>query len=391
MATPIFGLRDSESLDRPLNWRRTILYAFPNGSAPLTAFLSLTKPEETNDPTFNWGEKDLPSQRALATASYTNVATSVAIAAATFNIGDMIMNEATEEVMKVTNISNDGLTLTVLRGNWGTPVASSGATDALLGIGNANAEGAKSRQSVAYDPDKYYNYTQIFRDSWNATGTESHTVTRLEANGVMPERQADALRLHSIGMEKAFIWSKRGKYTNTTTNKVERTTGGIYHDIPSTQKFTPSAGNLTQKLFDSYLEVAFRKSLSPNRPEKLALAGSGFISSMNTLFMGTGRVTLVPDEDTFGIQVYKYTSPFGDVYFNNHPLFTQHSVYRNQCMVLDFWGLKYRYLTSRDTTHRANIQDNDEDARKDEFLTEAGLEKNHVDANILIKGVTGVA
>jgi hypothetical protein len=60
-------------------------------------------------------------------------------------------------------------------------------------------------------------------------------------------------------------------------------------------------------------------------------------------------------------------------------------------MVLDFWGLKYRYLTSRDTTHRANIQDNDEDARKDEFLTEAGLEKNHVDANILIKGVTGVA
>ena len=54
MAT-ILGLRDTQSFsaDRFENWRRQILYLFPNGAAPLTALLALTEPEETNDPHFH--------------------------------------------------------------------------------------------------------------------------------------------------------------------------------------------------------------------------------------------------------------------------------------------------------------------------------------------------
>src|SRR5207245_3311439 len=71
----------SDVCSSDLNWRRLILYLFPNGKAPLTALLSLTEPEETNDPHINWYEKTLPLQRTVLTASFTSAATTINIAA----------------------------------------------------------------------------------------------------------------------------------------------------------------------------------------------------------------------------------------------------------------------------------------------------------------------
>src|SRR6516164_2929705 len=62
----ILGLLNTESgLDRLKNFRRTVFYNYPNGSAPLVALLSMLKEESTNDPEFSIYEKRLPEQRTI--------------------------------------------------------------------------------------------------------------------------------------------------------------------------------------------------------------------------------------------------------------------------------------------------------------------------------------
>src|SRR5215831_14214797 len=63
----ILGLLNTESagLDRLKNFRRSVFYNYPNGSAPLIALLSMLKEESTNDPEFQIFEKRLGEQRTV--------------------------------------------------------------------------------------------------------------------------------------------------------------------------------------------------------------------------------------------------------------------------------------------------------------------------------------
>lgn len=391
----ILGLTDTESFeaDRFKNWRRVIRYAFPNGRAPLMAFLSLTKPEETNDPEFKWYEKSLPTHRTTLTASYTDVATSIAVTAAIFRAGFIIRNNNTGEIMKVTAVSPDGLTLTVLRGNWETAAAaSSGSNDVIHVIGNANSENAGAPTSMYNKPASAYNFTQIFRESFNASGTELKTAVIWDKRGTYPDKMTEALQSVSMQMERAFQFGERAEYQNATTGYYERTTRGIYQWVnlynSASNIFSPT--NITQTLWDSYLEVAFRVCMN-RANEKLVLMGSGFARHINTLFRGTGRIELVPAEDTFGIDVTKYVSPHGTVYLKTSPLMTLDDTWRNWAFIIDIGCLTYRYLTGRDLQKLTNRQNNDVDGRKDEFLVECGLEVQHPEAMAIIKDVTGTA
>src|SRR5215831_2718650 len=63
----ILGLLQTEAagLDRLKNFRRTVFYNYPNGTAPLIALLSMLKEESTNDPEFSIYEKRLVEQRTI--------------------------------------------------------------------------------------------------------------------------------------------------------------------------------------------------------------------------------------------------------------------------------------------------------------------------------------
>jgi len=52
-----------------------------------------------------------------------------------------------------------------------------------------------------------------------------------------------------------------------------------------------------------------------------------------------------------------------------------HGRYTNSAFVINPMGIRYRHL--RDTKFEDNIQDNDSDTRKAQWLTECGLEIHH--------------
>ena len=387
MADAILGLQDSSAFAEFENWRRAILLAFPNGSAPLTAILNLMKSESSDHPKINWDEKDMPLQRSTLSASYTNVATTIAVDEAVFRPGHIIKNLTTTngEVMKVESVSANGLTLTVRRSDGtGTdwPVAaeaSSGSNDTIAIIGNSNSEGSGAPKSQSYDPTEYFNYLQIFKSTADVTGTAAKTAVKWDQSGPWPEKLREALNFISIEMEKAFIWGSKAQWTNSTTGKKERTTGGIVSFINSANVInlaTSLSSTLTYALWDTYMEQVFRKCLN-NRQEKFALCGSGFARVLNRVCQNNATMNLVPKAESFGMKIYEMTSTQGTVYLKTHPLFSQNDIWRNHCLILDLPGLRYRYLNGRDLTRIPDVQLPDEDIKKDMFIAECGLEVNH--------------
>ena len=138
--------------------------------------------------------------------------------------------------------------------------------------------------------------------------------------------------------------------------------------------FAPEAGNSGQKLC-----LTSRKVIA-------WLSKMGSASSGSFIYNSTGGAAA--DESPYRVQVdtkqskfapvpiTAVTTAFGTFNFVAHPLFRGHA--ENLCAVVDLANVAYRPLVgnglNRDTFVETNIQDNSVDGRKDQIITECGLE-----------------
>lgn len=388
MPTAVLGLRGTGSYsagERPQSWREMILLLFPNGKAPLTALMSKMRSEPVDDPIFHWFEKDVPVQRMLATATFTNVATSIAVSdSSIFRAGHVIQDEQTGEQMLVTADPSTGTAITVQRG-FGTTAAaaSSGTTDALYIIGNVNAEGAGSPNVVYYSPTQPVNYTQIFRTPLYLTRTAMKT--RFRTGNAREEAKREALELHSMEMEKAFVFGQ--PYQTVGSNgQPMNATGGVISFLGQDATFTNIWDFSSTPINIASWENVLENAMKYGAAEKLVLAGSTFINQLNQMVKKASTMNVVPGGESYGMKLMEYQTPFGVLYLKIHPLFSIHPTYRSWALILDLDKLVFRYID--DTDFRPNIQGNDIDGEKDEFLTEAGPEVQHQKAHTLVKNVT---
>jgi hypothetical protein len=387
MAT-ILGLRDVadfQSDERPKNWREMILYLYPRSEqkAPLNALLAGMKKQPTDDPEFNWFEKSSPTRYTAANYStgYDSAATQITVDDASFfRADDLVRNDATDEVMRVTTDCS-GTTLVVARG-WGSTATGVTNNDDLFIIGTAIAEGSNTRSSLYKDPTKVYNYTQIFR--YPLKLTETAKATHLRTGAPIKDMKREALDQHTIDMERGFIWGVRKE--DLTGNEPKRSTGGILSYI-STNSTTVSGGNLTYAALMEFLRDLFKKGSS----ERLCFCGNQFLLVLNMMAEARGDFNMDAGQKVYGIAITKWITPFGVVYLKNHPLFNEIGPHTKTGLFIQPSNIIYRYLSgngvNRDTKYKKNIQDNDEDSTEDEFLTECGLEVQHEETHGILKNV----
>lgn len=429
MASIITGLLHAES---DANWRfgnirRSVMYSYPNGNAPLVAISSMIKEEETNDSAFTIYEKRLQEQRTTTAAfnaagplagadGATDIATGniaaddvayIKVASTdAFRVGHIIRignlqvstGSATVKFKAIvtSKVSSTVLKLRVLEAV--TAYYNNTANNSLevLVIGNAAEEGQVGAALAPYTtPDPITNYTEIFRTPYRISGTAIPTSLKYDKGGPLYEKAKDATIQHAIEVEKAFIF---GTKTISTTNggganERTRTTGGIewylqqwelgtvYGNTAATQDSDDNkriihnlSGQIRLKTFNQYLERTFRSG-SNGSNEKIILGGSGAMMTMNELFKGQTifQTGLVAGKE-FGYEYTKYSSPFGTVIFKVHPLFSMNATLRYSLLVLDPGNLKYRYMIGRDTKQLRNRQPNNADYREDEWFGELGLE-----------------
>jgi hypothetical protein len=368
---PVLGLRGTGSwvanVERPTNFRELILYLYPNGEAPFTALLSKLRSEATNDPLFNWFEKQTPTQEMLLNGALAGTtATSIPVrnnVARNVKQGHVILNTRTLEQMLVVADPSVDTAITVIRA-WGeTAAAAMNDNDTLLVIGSAYQEGDSTPSSVAYVPTRQYNYAQIFRTSLNITRTAKRT--RLRTGEAIKEAKREALMLHAVEMERAFLFGQR--FEDLTGPQPRRATRGIRQWVAT--NYNNFAGSITETQWENYLEGLFRYGSN----EKLALCGSTALNVLNQLAKNKGKIDLEPASNTYGMSLLRYVTPFGQLLLRQHPLFNLSAAgYRQSIAFIDCDKVTYRYVD--DTDYIKNRQSPGADASLDEFLTEAGFE-----------------
>lgn len=424
-AIPFLGLRASDDFienARPKNWRETTLRLEPNGMTPLVALSSMFRKESTNDPEFNWFERLMPEQTVVITALTTSAGGSAYTVAGA--AGDTIYAYMSAENSKnfrkdliatLIDSTDDGVHLTsrvlgtVQNGSSSyvvlklleadsRGVEASTKANLYLGVtGSAHEEGAQIPQSIKYDPNRRYNYTQIFRTSMDITRTAKKT--RLRTGNAYEDLKYDTKLMHDVEMEMAWIFGIRSENTGDN-GKPLRTSMGIIEAIEtyaSTNHFnfktdtdTAFAGkeweDVGDRWLDEKLEVLFRLGSS----QRLALCGSSVLLAIQRLVRKSGVYNLETVQTSFGMNVTRWVTPFGELMLKTHPLMTQRLPYRSMMLVVEPKNFVERYID--DTMFKKDTSMNEggfraEDAQKEEFLTETGLEFHHMETMGIFRGV----
>ena len=384
------GLRGSGSWgtdERPKNFREMILFLNPKGSAPLFALTSKIRKETVDDPEFSWWEESLGNIR-LAVNFTTGFSTTdntltVDAGSATINgglelvAGDVLMVEKAEsvaydnELMLVSSVTSDTV-IVVKRGIAGTTAAPALDDVFLTKIGNAFEEGSGAPDVVLNNPTKVTNYCQIFKTAVGLTNTAKEIHARTgDAWTIDKKRKAFA---HSRDIEWSLLFGRAYEDTGGTFPK--RYTGGLRKFITTNSKIyttTPTEDDLLDwitPLFNFDTEAG---------DERIVFAGNGFLNSLNKLARNSTstRINFNGVLEVYGMKLQEWIIPQGRLGIKTHPLLNQHGRYSNSAFVVDPSLLIYRPLRNRDTSFKDNIQANDSDTRKGQWLTEAGLEVEH--------------
>lgn len=291
-------------------------------------------------------------------------------------------------------------------------------------VSSAAAEGTKSKVGSYSFPIEITNYTQIHKHGIHITRSALKQGVRYDSDGIWQDKLKKTGLRHMKGMEQATLRGVRA--TRNTTNEdgdtvPERFTGGIEYflkqwelgttgngaiatyrpggsDITATawasdddKRIIDLSTTLTIDQFDTLIERAFRYT-SETSFEKLVLCGSGFLKAVQSYCKLQSIVMreLNPKTDTFGLQMYRLSTIYGDLVFKAHPLLSQDLTFRNDAYILDLPCFKWRPLTDSDTEFLEGRQDNDFDGRKDCWLTEGGYEINFPENHMYIKNLTGI-
>lgn len=390
---------------RPLNWRAAILLRYPNGDTPLFALTAAMKSESTDDPQFNWWEKPMQTRRfelgadldaVAGTATVTIVAEDAGVTSNSDSLkeGDILLVEESGELLYVSQdpVASSG-EITVTRG-YGTVAATAVDYDGaavnpnLLLIGSAYEEGSDAPSGRAYDPTKKYNYTQIFRNTFEHTRTAAKT--RLRTGDDVKEAKRETLEMHSRDIEWAFFLGN--KKETTKNGKPLRLTGGVKSFIPAANIRTVSGGVLDMDTLEGYMEDIFQYGSS----EKMAFCGSRALTAIQQAVRKNTSYQIFANEKLFGISVTKLVGPHGELVLKRHPLFNQvpgntssqtFFGLNSAICVLDQANLKYRYFSGDDTRYEADLQDNGIDGMKSGFISEVGLEVGLGETHFWINGV----
>lgn len=348
---------------------------------PFTVILMKAKKKNTINHEYIWWEDSLGARwtKVDNASGYAHDATSIAVAdGSVFAPGDMLKVPKTGETMRVTGVSSN--TLTVIR-DWGQTKPSGTPTtynladeDWILNIGNAMKEGSTAPTPKLGQPTKVSNLVQIFRTPFDVTGTvhAEQQVTNEQERARLSRKKG---KEHRIDIERACLFGEKREYISG--NEIVRTTGGVTQFI-QTNMYNPGGALTEANFIKEFLEPCF----TYGSQKKLLVASARLLSVINNF--GLGKVQLVPEDKSYGLRLHRYISPHGDVILAQSKVLTNY--YSGWGFLLDMDNVSYRAL--RDTSLKRNIQQNDEDAIRDEYFSEVGFQLELEKSHGIIKGVT---
>jgi Family of unknown function (DUF5309) len=285
--------------------------------------------------------------------------------------------------------------------------------------GTANREYGRAGRGFYFTPISPSNYTQIFRSAFNLSRTALKGGLLFDQSGPYNNMAKENGMRHMIEMEKAFLFGDKhvvpvadpdtGELTPETqtggviwfllqyeaANSIYRGGTGVPAITLNTdpeKRIIDVAGSMTKTDFDKYMSRLFVVTQDVGY-EKVALCGAGFLGALQAFYDRSRIIQTVLNEPTTKARfvIYSVESLYGTVHFKTHPLMTQDPYLTNNALFLDLGNLRFRPLSDSDTKFLKGRQETDRDGRKDEWITEAGLELKFPESCMYIKNFAAAA
>jgi hypothetical protein len=198
---------------------------------------------ETTSTHHEWLEDELlPNKDAINDSTYTDPSTDtdfVVDNGSRFRVGDQIQVESSEELMLVTAIATD--TLTVVRGYAGTTAESLADNQVINILGNAALEGSDKPSARFTNRTRRGNYTQIFTAAVEVSGTDM-AASQLGLSDEMDYQKQERLREMVRDLENTVINGGQPASNPEGSGSVRRSMKGIVQHISTNVFNTGDSG-----------------------------------------------------------------------------------------------------------------------------------------------------
>lgn len=230
-----------------------------------------------------------------------------------FRVGDLVRPAEGPEVMLVTAVAGD--TLSLVRGYGGTSSIALAEDMPLTILGNAALEGAEAPGARFTNRVRKANYTQIFTSTVEVSGS----MQAVRAHGIADEldyQKQERMRELLRDLENCIINGVAPATTQQGSGTVRRSMNGIIHSL-QTNRFEPGVGaipggsgggsdGLTEEVLNAALREVWEQSSGPID----TIVCGGLQKRRINAFLSSSR-RYGPADDRYSDLVSVYESDFG--------------------------------------------------------------------------------
>lgn len=336
----------------------------PNGEAPLLAMTGYAQKKIARQVNHGYWTKTavFPQATVNKSGGHTSGETVLTIDATSNLVPGMILryqpayggsseqHTTMAELMYLSAV-NSSTELVVQRGFGGTSAAAVADDSYLVCVGNAHEQGSDAPIALAVQPVLTENYTQIFRDAWDITGTLN--ATEMEAGyNTLSENKMDCAAFHAQNIEKAILFGK--KVQTTKNGRPLFTMDGIEHIIQ--QKAPAQLWNMGSTTTYAQLETAVNPVFDyttdrMNGNARLILCGGTAKQVLNDIGRLYGTYQLVDGQTGYGLKFSQFRTSRGYFDVIEHPLLNTTPDWKKMAIILETSSFDLAYLKGRDTRH----------------------------------------
>lgn len=354
----------------------------PNGKAPLLALSGMARTKRIKGIAhFFWVKRAVfPQFTVAANALATDVALQVdSTMDATENRILIAFNISAgsygaPELLRVTSVT-DATHLAVQRGVGGTTALPLNSGTLLVECGSAFEEASTAPTARVINITDYVNYTQIFRDKWDVSGTAE--AVAFEPNvELVSNNMSDARWFHAQNMEWSFLFSRKQTTTGPNGKPIRYMDGIESLILQFAANNVNSAGATTTY---SQLEGMLHPTLDyvvDGQPigEKTIFCGATALEVINNIGRTSGYYALERDNTWFGMRFMRFRTSRGTWDLIEHPMFNSNAIMRKAAMIADLGSFDVQWL--RETTHK-DIAFDGTDASSGVYTSECTIEVNN--------------
>ncbi|MHC4517381.1 MAG: SU10 major capsid protein, partial [Planctomycetota bacterium] len=184
-----------------------------------------------------------------------------------------------------------------------------------------------------------------------------------------PQMKAECLERFMIKHEKQVL--RGAKKEVLTGSHPKRTFGGLEEFITETKDFN---GSVSLNDLEDQLQIAFKYGSK----DKGFVCGNTAVKILNRVARNHAALNFdmtdrMNKDQTFGLAVTEWITPFGILRIIPHNLMSESDVYTQDGYVLDFKYIQRVKLRGRDIKWNGKAQENDRDGQKGYYQGELGF------------------